>query len=233
MNHYQHRRTWTQRLEQGRGIVFTALTFTCGAALSLGLPASRMNAQETLAPEILAAETTGCFMVDAAGKTISLGALCGYSAPEPKASRVEPSANGGNAGEGGELVNPAAGSATGVVQVPIVRRSGRTPVIAVTFNGQGTYEMILDTGASGTLITARMAEELGVEPNGIVEAEIADGSRVEFLTAEVQSIAVSDARVDNVNVAIAMDTDIGLLGHDFFGDFDISIRESVVEFSRR
>lgn len=224
MNHYQHHHAWTQKLGRGCGILLGALS--CGAALSLGLPASRLNAQETLA-----AETTGCFMVDASGQTISLGTLCGYSAPESKASvSNNPAANGRDGGN----AQPASGSvAAGVVQVPIVRRSGRTPVIAVTFNGQGTYEMILDTGASGTLITARMAEELGVQPNGIVEAEIADGSRVEFLTAEVQSIAVSDARVDNVNVAIAMDTDIGLLGHDFFGDFDISIRESVVEFSRR
>lgn len=163
-----------------------------------------------------AAESTGCFMVDASGKTISLGALCGYAVPAP-------------GGVGGS----AAGQNSRVVQVPIVRRSGRTPVIAVTFNGQKTYEMILDTGASGTLITSKMAAELKLQPNGFVQAEIADGSLVQFATSRVKSIAVKNAKVDNVDVAIATDTDIGLLGHDFFGDFDIRIGEKTVEFIRR
>ncbi len=170
-----------------------------------------------------AAELTGCFMVDASGKTVSLGTLCGYAAPEPTSAGAS----------GGKASGAAAGQNSRVVQVPIVRRSGRTPVIAVTFNGQKTYEMILDTGASGTLVTSRMAAELKLQPSGFVQAEIADGSMVQFATGRVKSIAVKNARVDNVEVAIAADTDIGLLGHDFFGDFDIRIGETTVEFIRR
>ena len=122
---------------------------------------------------------------------------------------------------------------SGVVQVPIIRRAGRTPVIAVSFNDSQTYEMILDTGASGTLITRRMANDLNLRPNGEIVASIADGSQVRFPTGRVSSISVAAARVSEVDVAIADDMEIGLLGHDFFGNYDIRIGKDVVEFSRR
>jgi hypothetical protein len=42
--------------------------------------------------------------------------------------------------------SPSSGTAGGTAFfAPIVRRAGNTPVIAVTFNGSQTYEMILDT----------------------------------------------------------------------------------------
>ena len=65
-----------------------------------------------------------CFMVTSSGKSISLGNLCGVTPVD-----------------------------TRVFRVPIKRRSGRTPVIDVTFNGGQSFEMIVDTGASKTLIT--------------------------------------------------------------------------------
>ncbi|MDO4929490.1 MAG: retropepsin-like aspartic protease, partial [Corynebacterium sp.] len=63
-----------------------------------------------------------------------------------------------------------------VFQAKIKRRAGGTPVIDVVFNGNKTFEMILDTGASGTLISQRMATALGVRPVRTVRAGIADGS---------------------------------------------------------
>lgn len=162
----------------------------------------------------------GCFMVDEAGNTISLGSLCGYGAPSSAGSSSKTNARN-------------TGANNGVVQVPIIRRAGRTPVIAVNFNDSQTYEMILDTGASGTLITRRMANDLKLRHNGEIVASIADGSRVRFPTGRVSSIAVDGARVSEVDVAIAEDMDIGLLGHDFFGNYDIRIGKDVVEFSKR
>jgi len=41
------------------------------------------------------------------------------------------------------------------VSSPIKRRASGTPVINVTFNGTQQFEMIVDTGASGTVITNR------------------------------------------------------------------------------
>ncbi len=158
----------------------------------------------------------GCFMVDEAGNTISLGSLCGYD-------------SAARSNKGG--TSASAASSNGVVQVPIIRRAGLTPVIAVSFNDSQTYEMILDTGASGTLITRRMANDLNLRHNGEIIASIADGSRVRFPTGRVNTIAVDAARVSDVDVAIAEDMSIGLLGHDFFGNYDIRIGKDVVEFS--
>jgi predicted aspartyl protease len=176
-------------------------------------------------------DQSGCFMVDEAGRTISLGKLCGYGAPSgnSKPSSSKP----GNAAASSANNGANSGAKNGVVQVPILRRAGMTPVIAVSFNDSQTYEMILDTGASGTLVTRAMANSLKLKQTGVITASIADGSTVKFPTGRVSSIAVAGAKVKNVDVAIADDMDIGLLGHDFFGNYDIRIGKDVVEFSPR
>lgn len=117
-----------------------------------------------------------------------------------------------------------------VFQAKIKRRAGGTPVIDVVFNGNKTFEMILDTGASGTLISQRMATALGVRPVRTIRAGIADGSVVEFPIGLVRSIRVGGAVIQNVEVAIAKQMPIGLLGHDFFGNYDVKIKKDVVEF---
>ncbi|MEP6514569.1 retropepsin-like aspartic protease family protein [Microcoleus vaginatus] len=117
-----------------------------------------------------------------------------------------------------------------VFQAKIKRRAGGTPVIDVVFNGNKTFEMILDTGASGTLISQRMATALGVRPVRTIRAGIADGSVVEFPIGLVRSIRVGGAVIQNVEVAIAKQMPIGLLGHDFFGNYDVTIKKDVVEF---
>ena len=152
----------------------------------------------------LADDPGGCFMVTSSGKTVSLGSLCGVTASD-----------------------------NGVFRIPIKRRFGKTPVIEVTFNSSKTFEMILDTGASGTVITQAMASDLKLKATGTMSAEIADGSLVQFLTGQVKSIAVGGAVVNNVEVAIAPKAGIGLLGHDFFDSYDVRILQKVVEFHRR
>ena len=103
-------------------------------------------------------------------------------------------------------------------------------MIDVVFNGNKTFEMIVDTGASGTLISQRMASVLGVRPVRTVRAGIADGIVVELPIGVVRSIRVGGAVIQNVEVAIAKQMQIGLLGHDFFGNYDVKIKKDVVEF---
>ena len=117
-----------------------------------------------------------------------------------------------------------------VFQAKIKRRAGGTPVIDVVFNGNKTFEMIVDTGASGTLISQRMASALGVRPVRTVRAGIANGTVVEFPIGVVRSIRVGGAVIQNVEVAIAKQMPIGLLGHGFFGNYDVKIKKDVVEF---
>jgi predicted aspartyl protease len=127
---------------------------------------------------------------------------------------------------------PASGST--VFFAPIVRHAGNTPVIAVTFNGSQTYEMIVDTGASGTLITPGMATSLGIRSVGETSVDTASAQGVSFSLGYVDSIEVGGAIAQNVLVAMGgPELTLGLLGHDFFGNYDITIRENEVEFQER
>jgi predicted aspartyl protease len=113
-------------------------------------------------------------------------------------------------------------------QARIKYRRSRIPVIDVVFNGKKTYEMMVDTGASGTMITQEMADKLGVKTEDSVSIMTPAGaSSVDI--GYVSSITVGSSTVYRVPVTIGP---VNLLGHDFFGDCDISIRKNVVEFEK-
>ena len=150
-----------------------------------------------------------CFMITSSGRMVQLGKLCAVTkTPTPKSDHK-------------------------VFRIPIKRRLGRTPVIDVTFNQNNTFEMVVDTGANGTLITSKMANTLQLQATGIIHAQIADGTQVQFSTAKVNSVAAGGVVANNLEVAIAPKAGVGLLGHDFFGNYDIKIREKDVEFHSR
>jgi hypothetical protein len=118
-----------------------------------------------------------------------------------------------------------------VFVAPIKRRVGGTPIIDVTFNGNQQFEMILDTGASGTVITQDMANALAIVPVGKAKANTASAKAVEFPIGYVNSIEVGGMSAKKIAVAIAgAELETGLLGHDFFGDYEITIKRNVVEF---
>lgn len=117
------------------------------------------------------------------------------------------------------------------VSVPIVRRLHGTPVVQVTFNDAKAYEMILDTGASRTLITRRMANELGIAPTGTMTAATASATQVTFDLGEARSISVGSVRLNDAQVSIGDSVNIGLLGNDFLQGYDVTIRNSEVELT--
>ena len=158
------------------------------------------------------AAAESCYMVTASGKRMSLGPLCGEMPLESTGATSGSSA------------------ANGVYRVPIKRRLASTPVIDVIFNGK-KFEMILDTGASSTLITQRMAIALGLKPTGARQMIIADGSRVRFLTANIGSVTTGGMPARKLTVTVAPNSDIGLLGHDFFDRYDVKIKRSMIEFA--
>ncbi len=137
--------------------------------------------------------------------------------PEPRTARTTPPAAEGR-----------------VYLAPIVRRSGGTPVVSVTFNGRQRFDMIVDTGASGTVITQPMARALGIAPVGETRVATASANNVTFQLGYVNSMEVGGSQRGRMRVAIAGPSlDIGLLGHDFFGGYDITVRQDVVEFRER
>lgn len=121
----------------------------------------------------------------------------------------------------------------GVFQIPIKYRAGGTAVIDVTFNNNQTFEMIVDTGASSTVITQKMAVDLGVMPEDTVKADTPSAKGVEFARGKVKSMEAGGLQVNDIKVAISPELDLGLLGHDFFSNYDIMIKQNVVEFHTR
>lgn len=114
------------------------------------------------------------------------------------------------------------------IRVPIKYRKNRIPVIDVTFNGNQRFEMMVDTGASATMITEEMARQLGARVVGETQAMTAAGITTVQI-AVVQSISIAGNTIREVPVSIGP-LDVGLLGHDFFGDCNISIDRDYVEF---
>ncbi|MBR8828748.1 MAG: retroviral-like aspartic protease family protein [Gomphosphaeria aponina SAG 52.96 = DSM 107014] len=148
-------------------------------------------------------------MLDANGQQIDLGYLCG------------------------EENSPQPNSTPGEFQVRIKRREAGIPVIDVTFNGKHTFEMMVDTGASGTVLTPEMAAILAVKQEGVIIVHTPSENNVPFPTGRVAMVAVGGVVAKDVLVAIAPALPIGLLGQDFFGNYDVIIRENVIEFHVR
>jgi len=125
----------------------------------------------------------------------------------------------------------AAASTGKNVLVPVTRRLHGTPVVQVTFNDTRTYEMILDTGASRTLITRQMADELGIVPTDKMIAATASAAEVTFDIGQANSISIENVRLLNAKVSIGDSVNIGLLGNDFLKGYDVTIRDRIVELA--
>jgi predicted aspartyl protease len=166
----------------------------------------------TVKPSIAMAQTPSCYMLTTAGQQLNLGTLCGEAQPV--------------------VVRPTSKSTTGpkVYRVKIKKRLAATPVIDVAFNGK-LFEMILDTGASSTLITQAMATALRIPPTGYREVIVADGSTLKFPITTVKAVNAGGVVARNLEVTIADKADVGLLGQDFFGKYDVKIKRNVIEFS--
>ncbi|MEA5450352.1 retropepsin-like aspartic protease [Leptolyngbya sp. CCNP1308] len=114
-------------------------------------------------------------------------------------------------------------------QIPIQRRQGGTPVVAVTLKastGSQTFPMLFDTGATGTLITAEMAQAVGVTIVGETQARIADGSVVTLPIGLVNAVELGGLRREQVKVAIG--GNYGLLGQDIYGQYGIAIGSHMI-----
>ncbi|AFY69259.1 hypothetical protein Pse7367_0959 [Thalassoporum mexicanum PCC 7367] len=151
------------------------------------------------------AQESNCVLITTNGQAMDLSSLCGAA---PPASQLQ--------------------------QATIKRRDAGVPVIDVLFTGQNgssqIFEMAVDTGASGTAITAEMARVLGVETIGIALVNTASENEVPVEVGRVALIQVNGLALQNVPVGILPSLDVGLLGQDFFGRYDLLIRQDVIEF---
>lgn len=158
-----------------------------------------------------AGNSQGCYMINSNGEQTDLSSLC----------------------EGDNNSSSTVKSTPGVFASPIKRRQNGIPVIDVSFNNQETVEMMVDTGASATILPPKVADRLGIEPEGTIRANTPSDRGVEFPAGQVESINAGGAIAQDVVVIIAPAVSMGLLGQNFFSRYDVSIREDVVEFRDR
>ena len=124
----------------------------------------------------------------------------------------------------------APGSIAGTA--PIVGRVSGIPVIEVMFDGR-KFPMMLDTGASATVITPAMLAALGLQPHGKINVTTPSDRRAEMAISRVETVQAGGITANNLDVAVAPSLEIGLLGQNFFGGYDIIIRSNQVEFHNR
>ena len=168
------------------------------------------------------AQDSGCFFLDSNGEPMDLGHLCGAS---NNANTSSPKTKLSGSSEDQDLII-----------IPIKRRTGGlhgTPVVDVTFNGEHTFEMLFDTGATMTVISESMAETIGVEVIGELPFQTASSQQVFFAIATVDETSVSNLNRSNFNIAIAPNLGMGLLGQDLYGTYDITIKYGTIELRRR
>lgn len=121
-------------------------------------------------------------------------------------------------------------------QVPIKRRQGGIAIVDVTFNRRVPFEMLVDSGASSTVITRQMASALGITPANIVQTvqvSTANGRTV-LPVVYVDQIELAGLSISQVPVLVGgAEMEIGLLGQDFLRNYDVTIRQNLIEFHPR
>jgi aspartyl protease family protein len=153
---------------------------------------------------------SSCFMQGHNGQSIDLGELCGNTSPSATQTREN------------------------VIQLPIKRRLNGIPTVDITFNDDKTFEMLFDTGASGITITTNMAEAIGIKPERSAYSQTAGGV-VPVGLGKARTVSAGGLELKDIAVSInpSHSLNLGLLGQSFFGSYDVTIKEKVIELRLR
>ena len=162
-----------------------------------------------------------CFMLDANGNPLDLSHLCQNSTRNSTpASAIRQNL-------------PQATYDRGVYSVPIKSRRAGIPVIDVKFNNKYVFEMMLDTGASLTVLTKAMARVMNIKPEGSLPIQTPSDYYLYVPWSQVKSVSTAGIVSKQVDIVISPSLDMGLLGQNFFGVYDITIKQDVIEFRER
>jgi predicted aspartyl protease len=121
--------------------------------------------------------------------------------------------------------SPADAATAGTTQIPFT--PGKPIMVTAKVNGGGAANLILDTGASVTVINPRVLAGMGIGSSQALRGSVkgATGS-ADVLFVPIQSIEVGSARSGPFRIA-AHDVDLaqgdGLLGRDFLDQFKVTI----------
>jgi len=116
-------------------------------------------------------------------------------------------------------------SARNTITVPVVM-NGSSVIVPVTLNGALRVNLALDTGATITVVSRRIARSLALSPLGTSKVGTVGGI-VSLPLARLGSLKIGDAEVQDLVVSIhdfSPDPRIeGLLGLDFLKNFHVSL----------
>lgn len=114
-----------------------------------------------------------------------------------------------------------------IYRVPILKRISGVPTVSVSFNGNylTAYSMLVDTAASITVITPAIAEAVGWQQTGTVEASLSSGDRITVPIGKVQSIHIGGTQINDLTVAVGP---VPLLGQNLLGQFTILISPNLI-----
>ncbi len=101
--------------------------------------------------------------------------------------------------------------------IPITLQDG-VPHVEVLINGNVPETMVWDSGCTGVCLSAKTAADLGLHPSArdpVVQATIADGTRVTEHVMMVNSIRIGPYTVQNLQCIVA---DKGVKGADLLGN---------------
>jgi hypothetical protein len=153
------------------------------------------------------------------GGAVMMSAPSQPSAPEP-APQAAPSAAAPSA--------PVAGRPGGQGSARIPFTPGQPIMVNARINGGGNTQLLLDTGAQGTVISPTALAALGISYRDAVRGSIKGVTGdANVLAVRVESIEVEGARVGPLMV-VSHDAGLGsgrdgLLGRDFLDNFVVTI----------
>lgn len=193
-------------------------------AVSISWHCAIASLQLSLIPTVAIPQNShGCFMLDNDGNPMDLGHLCGSDRNNANTSVIRNrSSNISNNSD--------------VFIIPIKRREGGrfgTPVIDVKFNDKYIFEMLFDTGATMTVVTESMAQTMKAQKTGSLPFQTASNNLIFFETARVSSVSTGNAKINNLNVAISPSLKMGLLGQDFYGMYEYTVKENTIEIRKK
>lgn len=122
-------------------------------------------------------------------------------------------------------LSPSGGYGPNTITVPVIM-NGTSVIVPVTFNGTLQANLVLDTGATITVVSRRIASKLSLSALGSSKVGTVGGVITVPLT-RLGSLKVGDAEVHDLVVSIhdfSTDPRIeGLLGLDFLRRFHVSL----------
>ena len=169
---------------------------------------------------------SGCTVIKATGAVVGAAGKVVYTTAKVTGKVVGTTAKvvGKTAVVTGKGVRTVVNMATGKHTVKLTRR-GNSLTTDVLLNRKVNTELIVDTGATDTVISTNLAKKLGISLNKSqnVLCQMADGRTVSGKQVSIREVRVGGAKVYNVQAVVLDSGDMrdspGLLGMSFLSNF--------------